>query len=97
METEPEETESGPRANWAELTHECLINILSRLTLEDRWRGTMLVCKSWFRAFKEPSLHSVFNLDTQFDGLPELRKIAQQWKDDSRHAHPTSRALVNRI
>jgi hypothetical protein len=39
----------------------------------------------------------ILNLDTQFDGLPELRKIAQKWKDDSRHAHPASHALVNAV
>jgi hypothetical protein len=26
----------------------------------------------------------ILNLDTQFDGIPELRKIAQKWKDDSK-------------
>ncbi|KAG5063895.1 hypothetical protein AAZX31_02G191300 [Glycine max] len=66
-ETEPNETES----DWSELTRECLINILSRLSVEDRWRGTMLVCKSWFSVFKEPSLHFVFNLDPQFDSPTE--------------------------
>ncbi|KAH9870013.1 hypothetical protein J1614_006935 [Plenodomus biglobosus] len=25
----------------------------------------------------------ILNLDTQFDGIPELRKIAQRWKDDA--------------
>ncbi|KAF2849114.1 hypothetical protein T440DRAFT_508900 [Plenodomus tracheiphilus IPT5] len=25
----------------------------------------------------------ILNLDTQFDGIPELRKIAQKWKDDT--------------
>ena len=25
----------------------------------------------------------ILNLDAQFDGIPELRKIAQKWKDDS--------------
>ncbi|CAL0330418.1 unnamed protein product [Lupinus luteus] len=75
METESEETESGsPIADWSELTHECLINILSRLTLEDRWRGTMVLSKSWFRAFKEPSLHSIFNLDPHFNSPPELTR-----------------------
>jgi F-box/leucine-rich repeat protein 2/20 len=58
-------------AEWSELTQECLINILSRLTVEDQWRGTMLVCKSWFNAFNEPSLHSVFNLDPYFDSPSE--------------------------
>ncbi|KAI4335535.1 hypothetical protein L6164_014173 [Bauhinia variegata] len=72
METDRVNTETGPGADWAELTHECLVNILSRLTLEDRWRGTMLVCKSWFRAFKDASLHSVFNLETSFHVATEL-------------------------
>lgn len=54
-------------AEWSELTRECLMNILSRLSTEDQWRGAMLVCKSWFSAFKEPSLHYVFNLDPYFD------------------------------
>jgi hypothetical protein len=26
----------------------------------------------------------ILNFDTQFDGIPELRKIAQKWKDDGR-------------
>lgn len=60
--------EEESEAEWGELTRECLINILSRLSFEDQWRGAMLVCKSWFNAFKEePSLHSVFNLDPYFD------------------------------
>ncbi|XP_050920859.1 F-box protein SKIP1 [Lathyrus oleraceus] len=62
-----EESES----EWGELTRECLINILSRLTAEDQWRGAMLVCKPWFNAFQEPSLHSVFNLEPYFDSPSE--------------------------
>jgi hypothetical protein len=31
------------------------------------------------------------NLDTQFDGLPELRKIAQKWKDDTSKSPPRQR------
>ncbi|MED6107338.1 hypothetical protein PIB30_012987 [Stylosanthes scabra] len=70
-DAEEQSSESGG-ADWAELTHECLTNIFSRLTFQDRWRGTMLVCKSWLRAFKDPSLHTIFNLDPQFDPPPEL-------------------------
>ncbi|KAK0590175.1 hypothetical protein LWI29_023519 [Acer saccharum] len=65
------DTESAPIYNWAELTHECLINILSRLTLEERWTGPMFVCRSWFSACKDPILHSVFDLQTHFDSLVE--------------------------
>ncbi|XP_030511045.1 F-box protein SKIP1 [Cannabis sativa] len=65
------ETESGPGQDWAELTHECLINILSRLTLEHRWLGPMFVCKSWMHACKDPSLHSAFDLQSRFDSVLE--------------------------
>ncbi|KAL5070211.1 hypothetical protein RYX36_021098 [Vicia faba] len=54
-------------AEWAELTHDCLVNILSRLSANDQWLGAMFACKSWFSAFTEPSLHSVFNLEPYFD------------------------------
>ncbi|KAL2338535.1 hypothetical protein Fmac_012981 [Flemingia macrophylla] len=71
MKTETERKESESESDWSELTRECLVNILSRLSVHDRWHGAKLVCKSWFSAFKEPSLHSVFDLDPQFDSLPE--------------------------
>ncbi|CAK9172072.1 unnamed protein product [Ilex paraguariensis] len=58
-------------SDWAELTHECLLNILSRLSVEDRWRRVMLVCKSWLHAIRDPSLYSVFDLDTHFDSVLE--------------------------
>ncbi|KAA8535380.1 hypothetical protein F0562_030383 [Nyssa sinensis] len=64
-------TESELSSDWAELTHECLINILSRLTLEDRWRIAMFVCKSWLQASKDPCLNSVFDLETHFDSPTE--------------------------
>ncbi|KAJ4844064.1 hypothetical protein Tsubulata_029257 [Turnera subulata] len=63
------ESASRPGTDWAELTHECLINILSRLTLEHRWRGPMLVCKSWLAACKDPSLNSAIDLSAQFDAV----------------------------
>lgn len=47
---------SSESSSWAELTHECLTNILSRLTIEQRWRGPMLVCKLWHRAATDSSL-----------------------------------------
>ncbi|GFS34851.1 SKP1 interacting partner 1 [Actinidia rufa] len=63
-------TESGLGSDWAELTRECLTNILSRLSLEDRWTGPMLVCRSWLQTSKDPSLNSVFDLETRFDSAP---------------------------
>ncbi|KAF1835822.1 hypothetical protein BDW02DRAFT_494931 [Decorospora gaudefroyi] len=33
----------------------------------------------------------ILNLDAQFDGIPELRKIAQSWKDDTSKSSPRQR------
>ncbi|KAL3535127.1 hypothetical protein ACH5RR_003588 [Cinchona calisaya] len=65
-------SESGPSHDWADLTHECLVNVLSHISLEDRWRGAMLVCKSWLRACREPCFNTVFDLETRFDSATEL-------------------------
>lgn len=64
--------ETGISSDWAELTQECLINILSRLDLADRWRGPMLVCKSWSRACQDPSLFPEFDLETLFESATEM-------------------------
>nr|GMD80195.1 F-box protein SKIP1 [Ipomoea batatas] len=65
-------SESGLGSYWAELTQVCLVNILSRLTLEERWRGPMLVCKPWLNACKDPSLNSVIDLESHFGSVTEL-------------------------
>lgn len=65
-----QQQQSSGDSGWADLTHECLLNILTRLTLEDRWLSTMLVCKSWLQASKDPSLHSVFDLESSFKSRP---------------------------
>ncbi|KAM7268887.1 hypothetical protein ACFE04_011053 [Oxalis oulophora] len=83
-ETTTTTTESN--SDWAELTHECLINILSRLTLSDRWTGPLFVCKSWFNACKDPSLYTTFDLDPQFGSTHESTRwwtIEFQRKIDS--------------
>ncbi|KAJ8768056.1 hypothetical protein K2173_020996 [Erythroxylum novogranatense] len=64
-------TSSGLTTDWSELTHECLINILSRLNLEHRWRGPLFVCKSWLGACKDPTLHTTFDLESLFDSSAE--------------------------
>ncbi|EEF33005.1 F-box protein SKIP1 [Ricinus communis] len=64
-------TETMSGSSWSDLTYECLINILSRLTLEHRCLGPMLVCKSWLNACKDPSLYKIFNLETQFNSTTE--------------------------
>ncbi|OWM89996.1 F-box protein SKIP1-like [Punica granatum] len=87
-EPEPEtaeETSSSAAvsgADWAELTHECLVNIFSRLTAAHLWTGPMFVCRSWHRASTDPSLHSVFDLEPLFNSaagsarwwLPEFER-----------------------
>ncbi|XP_030523467.2 F-box protein SKIP1-like [Rhodamnia argentea] len=62
--------DSGSYRDWAELTHDCLTNVLSRLTMEQLWTGPMLVCKPWLRACKDPCLHSTFDLETRFESSP---------------------------
>ncbi|XP_010467717.1 PREDICTED: putative F-box/LRR-repeat protein 19 [Camelina sativa] len=62
-----EEMGSGLGCDWAELNKECLIDIFTRLSLENRWIGPMLVCKPWMDACDDPSLNSVFDLETWFE------------------------------
>ncbi|XVE53634.1 hypothetical protein DITRI_Ditri03aG0018700 [Diplodiscus trichospermus] len=64
-------TADAESVDWAELTHECLIGILARLTFEHRWTGPMFVCKPWLNACQDPSLNSVFDLETLFDSPTE--------------------------
>ncbi|KAJ0251756.1 putative F-box/LRR-repeat protein 19 [Hirschfeldia incana] len=59
----------GP--NWAEMTRECLLDIFSRLSQEERWMGPMLVCKTWMNTCHEPSLNTIFDLETRFQSYPE--------------------------
>ncbi|KAM3269968.1 F-box protein SKIP1 [Capsicum chacoense] len=66
MADEEAKIEARPIHNWAELTQLCLINILSRLSIEDLWRNARFVCKHWFQACKDPKLNSVIDLETQF-------------------------------
>lgn len=71
MDNQGGQAESGLNSDWSELTHECLTNVLSRLTLHDRWTGPMLVCKSWLHACKDPSLFSTLDLEVHFDSPTE--------------------------
>ncbi|XP_021750035.1 F-box protein SKIP1-like [Chenopodium quinoa] len=71
MNTEDNPTELTHNSDWAELTHECLINILSRLPLEDRWKGPMLVCKPWLEACKDSSLNNSLDLEPYFESSTE--------------------------
>ncbi|KAI3965556.1 hypothetical protein MKX01_010513 [Papaver californicum] len=65
MAEEGPEGDETRNPNWAELTYECLTNILSRLSLEERWIGPMFVCKSWIHACKDPCFFSVVDLESR--------------------------------
>ncbi|XP_010536972.1 PREDICTED: F-box protein SKIP1 [Tarenaya hassleriana] len=56
----------GDGREWSGLAREMMVNILSRLTLEERWKGPMFVCKSWLLASRDPFLFSVFDLEPFF-------------------------------
>ncbi|PIN17633.1 hypothetical protein CDL12_09700 [Handroanthus impetiginosus] len=75
IESGPSSAAAAAAADWAELTNECLINILSRLSLEDRWRGAMRVCKAWHQACKDPCLNSVLDLECHFNSAAELPRF----------------------
>lgn len=82
-ETDNKTTGSAPlaaaAADWADLTHECLINILSRLSLKDRWQGVMRVCKAWHQSCQDPYLNSVLDIESHFDSPTELPRF---WTPD---------------
>ncbi|CAH2077442.1 unnamed protein product [Thlaspi arvense] len=62
---------SGLVPNWAELTRECLVDVLSRLSHEQRCIGPVLVCKTWMNACHDPSFNTIFDLETRFQSSPE--------------------------
>ncbi|XP_050386025.1 F-box protein SKIP1 [Argentina anserina] len=64
--------ESESESGWAELTRECLADIIARLSLEHRWRA-MLVCRSWLLACRDPRLNSAFVLQ------PESEPKSARW------------------
>ncbi|KAI3957376.1 hypothetical protein MKW98_003097 [Papaver atlanticum] len=66
MAEKDHEEDETRNQNWAKLTYECLTNILSRLSLEERWTGPMFVCKSWIHACKDPCFFSVVDLESIF-------------------------------
>ncbi|CAA0397040.1 unnamed protein product [Arabidopsis thaliana] len=62
---------SGLYPDWSELTRECLLDIFSRLSQEQRWIGPMLVSKTWMNACYDPTLNTIFDLETRFLSFPE--------------------------
>ncbi|XP_021756766.1 F-box protein SKIP1-like [Chenopodium quinoa] len=72
MNIEENPTELTHSPDWAGLIHECLINIFSRLPLEDRWKGALLVCKPWLEACKDsPFINNSLDLEPYFKSYTE--------------------------
>ncbi|CAN8273394.1 unnamed protein product [Cochlearia groenlandica] len=73
---------SGLGTDWAEMTRECLVDIFSRLSHEQRWLGPMLVCKTWMYTCHDPSLNTILDLETRFLSFPESIKWWNQEFED---------------
>ncbi|CAH8358743.1 unnamed protein product [Eruca vesicaria subsp. sativa] len=65
--------------DWGGLAPEILTNIISRLTIQERWTGPMFVRKSWLAVCRDPYLWSSFDLEPCFESYPES---AQWWSPD---------------
>lgn len=65
--------------DWSELTSVCLTDIFRRLSLEDRWRGVMAVCRSWLESAKDPTLFSSFDLESAFEEAGAGRPDTPFW------------------
>ncbi|RWW04896.1 hypothetical protein BHE74_00035956 [Ensete ventricosum] len=79
-----EVTEEGPKEaeanrDWSELTPVCLANVLRRLTLEDRWKGVMLVCRSWLAAARDLDLYAALDLEPSFESAGSSRADSAEW------------------
>ncbi|KAM0942776.1 putative leucine-rich repeat domain superfamily, F-box-like domain superfamily [Dioscorea sansibarensis] len=57
--------------DWSEMTPVLLVNVFRRLSLEDRWRGVMLACKTWLEAARDPALFESFDLEPFFGRFPD--------------------------
>ncbi|XP_064961782.1 F-box protein SKIP1-like isoform X2 [Musa acuminata AAA Group] len=71
--------EAEANRDWSELTPVCLANVLRRLTLEDRWKGAMLVCRSWLAAARDPALFAAVDLEPAFESAGSSRADAAEW------------------
>ncbi|KFK27327.1 hypothetical protein AALP_AA8G368800 [Arabis alpina] len=63
------------RSDWGGLAPEILINIVSRLTIQERWLGPMFVRKSWLNVCRDPYLWSIFDLEPWFESYPESTRF----------------------
>ncbi|RRT67560.1 hypothetical protein B296_00026080 [Ensete ventricosum] len=73
----PKEAEAN--RDWSELTPVCLANVLRRLTLEDRWKGVMLVCRSWLAAARDLDLYAALDLEPAFESAGSSRADSAEW------------------
>lgn len=76
---EKEEAAAEESRDWSEMTPVCLANVFRRITLEDRWKGAMLVCRAWLDAARDPSLFQSFDLEPAFDAASSGRPDDATW------------------
>ncbi|CAH2069585.1 unnamed protein product [Thlaspi arvense] len=69
----------GDGSDWGGLPPEILTNIISRLTIQERWKGPMFVRKLWLTVCRDPYLWSSFDLEQWFESNPES---TQWWSTD---------------
>lgn len=62
-----------PVRDWSDLTPVLLVNVFRRLSVQDRWTGPMLACRSWLEAARDPSLFSSFDLEPYFVAADSAR------------------------
>lgn len=62
-----------------DIPFEALIDIFSRLDLEERWKSVSFVCKGWFKAFKDPSFWQVVDFENYF---ARKRETASWWNTE---------------
>ncbi|GAB2224963.1 hypothetical protein Droror1_Dr00005744 [Drosera rotundifolia] len=97
-ETPPVTAAAGDSSSdhrWSDLTQVCLINILARLSLEDRFRSLIFVCKHWLDTCKDPSLNAILDLEPDFASFTAGEESARWWSDDfERRINSMVRAVV---
>lgn len=78
-ETETSNFMEEDGSDWGGLAPEILINIISRLTVQELWTGPMFVRKSWLTVCRDPYLWSIFDLEPWFESYPESTHL---WSPD---------------
>ncbi|XP_019095740.1 PREDICTED: F-box protein SKIP1-like isoform X3 [Camelina sativa] len=71
--------EDRSESDWGGLAPDILMNIISRLTVQELWTGPMFVRKSWLTVCRDSYLWSIFDLEPWFESYPQS---AHLWSPD---------------